>query len=394
MIYNFTERINRKGTGSHKWDEMYDSNPNVEEGVLPLSVADMEFYNPPEIYEGLVKYLRGKPILGYTGPRDEFLQAVIDWQERRHNWIIKKEWIVSTLGIVAALNIGVRALTKENDGVIIFKPVYYPFSSCITNNNRKEVNVPLIEKDGHYSIDFEEFEKEAKKPENKMLIFCSPHNPVGRVWTKEELKRLADIVVKHELILISDEIWYDFVRKDKEHTVLHKVNTDLQDLLITCTAASKSFNLAGLSTSSIIISNEKLRNKFEEEAKRSNLSGGNILGFEATRIAYTECEKWLEELIELVFNNQEMVKDFFEKNYPKIKAPVSEGTYLQWLDFRQLNMTNKELEDFLHRNQFFTNQGNVFGKEGNGYERINVALPQDALQELLESLLVALRDIE
>ena len=388
--YNFTNRINRQGTGSHKWNLMYDWNPNVSEGVLPLSVADMELYNPPEIYEGLISFLKNKPILGYTGPTDEFLQAVIDWQAKRHNWSIKKDWIVNTTGVVSAFNAAIRAFSEERDGVIIFRPVYYPFGNAITVNNRKEVNIPLIEDEGNYTINFEAFEEAASKTNNKILLFCSPHNPTGNVWTKNELERLAEIAVKYNLYVISDEIWYDFVHPDKEHTILYKVNKELRELLITCTAASKTFNLAGLSTSSIIISNEILRNKFIKEVEKSHYKAGNIFGFEASKIAYNECETWLDELIELVFNNQKKVNKFFKENYPKIKAPISDGTYLQWLDFRELGMKDKVLEDFLHTNQFFTDEGYIFGEEGSGFERINVALPEEALKELLENLLKVL----
>lgn len=388
--YSFKKRINRQGTGSHKWAQMYNWNSNVDEGVLPLSVADMELYNPPEIYKGLINFLENKPVLGYTGPTDEFLQAVVDWQAKRHNWTIEKDWIVNTTGVVSAFNAAIRAFSNEGDGVIIFRPVYYPFGSAITVNNRKEVNIPLLEDDGNYTINFKAFEEAASKVDNKILLFCSPHNPVGRVWTKNELEKLAEIAVRNNLYVISDEIWYDFIRPDKEHEIFHKINKELQDLLITCTAASKTFNLAGLSTSSIIISNKKLRNIFTKEVERSHYKAGNIFGFEATKIAYNKCEKWLDELKELIFNNQKIVNKFFKENYPKVKAPISEGTYLQWLDFRKLGMKDNELEEFLHENQFFTDEGYIFGKEGSGFERINVALPEKALKGLLERLLKAL----
>ena len=393
MTYNFTNRINRKATGSYKWDQMYQWNSNVDEGVLPLSVADMELHSPPEIYQGLIKYIEKKPIIGYTKPTDEFIDAVVKWQEKRHNWCIKKDWIVNTTGVVAAFNAAIRAFSNVGDGVIIFRPVYYPFGLAVSSNNRKEVNVPLIETDGYYTIDFDAFEKAASKAENKILLFCSPHNPVGRVWTKDELAKLSEIALKHDLIVISDEIWYDFVNPGHEHTILYKVNEKLQDNLITCTAASKTFNLAGLATSSIIISNDKLRNKFALEVQRSHCSASNIFGFEATKIAYNRCEQWLDELLGLVYSNQKMVNEFFEENYPKIKASISDGTYLQGLDFRELGMSNEDLEEFLHKNQFFTDEGYVFGKEGSGFERINVALPKDALRELLERLLEALNSL-
>lgn len=390
MTYDFTSFIDRKGTGSHKWDLMYDQNPMVEEGVLPLSVADMEFKSPPEIYQGLIDYLKDESILGYTGPTEEYLQAVVNWQEKRHDWIIKKDWIVPTPGVISALNVAIRALTEENDGVIIFRPVYHPFESSVVENNRTLVNVPLIENNGHYTIDFRLFEEEAAKSNNKLLVFCSPHNPVGRVWTKEELEQLAKIVIKHELIVISDEVWYDFVRKDQKHTVLHTIHPKIQEQLITCTAASKTFNLAGAATSNIIISNQEIREKFNKEAQKSGVSGVNILGFEATRIAYTECEEWLEELNDIIYENQQMVKEFFEENYPEIKAPVSEGTYVQWIDFRALGMSDEALDQLLHKNQFFANPGYTFGKEASGFQRINVALPKNILKKSLERLLKGL----
>ena len=359
---------------------MYEWNNEVAEGVFPLSVADMELYNPPQIYEGLINFIKKEPILGYTGATDEFLQAVIDWQLKRHNWKINKEWIINTSGVVSAFNAAIRAFSNKGDGVIIFRPVYYPFSSAINNNGRKEVNVPLIENENNYTIDFEGFERAASRKENKILLFCSPHNPVGRVWTRNELEQLADIAVRHKLYVISDEIWYDFVAPDKKHTVLHKISGDLQKRLITCIASSKTFNLAGLETSSIIISDDKIRNEYALEVKRSNCSAGNILGFEATRIAYTECEEWLDQLLELVYMNQKMVNKFFLENYPQIKAPISEGTYLQWVDFRALDMDDKQRKAFLNQNQFFTGQGKMFGPEGSGFERNNVALPNKALE--------------
>lgn len=391
MNYNFTKRINRKGTGSHKWNQMYDWNPKVEEGVLPLSIADMELTSPPQIYQGLINFIKEEPILGYTGPNEEYLQSVVYWQKKRHNWMIEKEWIVSTSGVVAAFNAAIRGFSKKGDGVIIFRPVYYPFGSAVYNNGRKEVNVPLLEENGVYTINFNRLEEEAAKSENKILLFCSPHNPVGRVWSRQELERIAQIAIKHDLYVISDEIWSDFVVAGREHLVLHKVKKELQKRLITCTAASKTFNLAGMETSSIIISDEKIREIFIKEVRRSGYAAGNPFGFLASQIAYRECEGWLDKVLELIYSNQEMVSKFFEENYPKIKAPISEGTYLQWLDFRDLGLEDKELEKFLHKHQFFTDEGYFFGKEGSGFERINVALPKDALLELLERLLVALQ---
>lgn len=393
MKYDFTTRVNRKDTGSAKWAQMKEWNPNVSDDVIPLSVADMELKNPPEIIDGLKDFI-DETILGYTLPYPSFLESVVDWQKKRHNWDIQKEWIVNTQGVVAAFYAAIRALTSEEDGIIIFRPVYYPFGAAIEDNGRKEVNVPLLENNGDYTIDFEGFEKAAADPKNKILLFCSPHNPVGRVWTKEELEKLAKIAVKHELYVISDEIWYDLVLPGYEHTVLATVNEELNDRLITCTAPSKSFNLAGLGTSNIIISNEDLREKFRRSVQivRGDMIG--ILGYKACELAYTKSEAWLDELLGLIDTNQHLVHNYFNENFPQIKAPLIQGTYLQWVDFSALGMTNEELEDFMHMEaQFFTDEGHIFGQEGSGYERINLALPTNALKEALERLGEALKKV-
>ena len=391
MNYDFTSYVNRDNTGAVKWELMHQLNPNVDEGVLPLSVADMEFKSAPEIYEGLIDYLKTAPILGYTSAPEDYLEAIVNWQEKRHNWIVEKEWIISTPNVVAAMHAAIQAFSNKGDGVIIFQPVYKPFSETIQGNNRVVSNVSLIEKDGYYTIDFEQFEKAAKKPENKILLFCSPHNPVGRVWYQEELERLANIALQNDLIVLSDEIWNDLVHPKQNHTVLHQVNKDLQDRLVIFTSASKTFNLAGIAAANTFISNKEMREKFLDALQKSHLTGVNHLGFEAVRLAYTHGEKWLDELNKVVYSNQTMVKQFFKGNEPRIKAPISEGTYVQWLDFRALNLEDKERSELLIEAQFFTNPGSMFGVEGIGFERINVAMPEASLKDLLNRLLDTLQ---
>ena len=391
MKYDFTSYVDRNNTGADKWNWMHQLNPNVDEGVLPLSVADMEFKSAPEIYEGLVDYLKTGPIMGYTSASEGYLEAVVNWQEKRHKWTVEKEWIVSTPNVVAAMHAAIQAFSNEEDGVIIFQPVYKPFSETIKGTNRMVTNVSLIEEDGYYTLDFEQFEKEARKPENKVLLFCSPHNPVGRVWTQEELERLADIALENDLIVLSDEIWNDLVHPKQNHTVLHKVSKELQDRLIIFTSASKTFNLAGIAAANTFISNQELREKFQNALQKSHLTSVNHLGFEAVRLAYTHGEEWLDELNEVVYSNQAMVKQFFEENETKIKAPMSEGTYVQWLDFRELNLGEEERTKLLIEVQFFTNSGRMFGVEGIGFERINVAMPEASLKDLLNRLLDTLQ---
>lgn len=388
--YDFTTRVDRTNIGSVKWEQMREWNPDVAEEVIPLSVADMEFKNPPEVVEGLKDYL-DEAVLGYTAAYPAFLQAVVDWQKRRHGWRIEPEWIVNSAGVVTAFYAAIRALTEEGDGVMIFRPVYYPFGMAIEDTGRTEVNVPLLNQDGYYTIDFEAFEEAAAHPRNKLLLFCSPHNPVGRVWTPEELQRITAIAQKHELYVISDEVWHDLIMPGYRHTVLATLAETIQDRLITCTAPSKTFNLAGLMTSNIIIADSELRARFQSALQELHGDRVGILGYKACELAYNRSEEWLEELLVVLDANQRMVRDFFRSNFPQITAPLVEGTYVQWVDFRSLGWSDAELEEFLHQEaQCFTDEGYIFGEEGSGFERINLALPTDALAEALERLKLAL----
>lgn len=394
MKYDFTKRVDRKETGSAKWEEMYKWNPNVEPDILPMSVADMEFQAAPEITRGLKKYL-DEAILGYTIPYPSFLDAVIQWQKERHNWDIQPEWIVNTPGVVTAFYGAIRTLSQKDEGVIIFRPVYHPFGQAIADNHRTEVNVPLIHENGAYEIDYDAFEEAAANPQNKILLFCSPHNPVGRVWRRDELEKIAEIAIKHNLYVISDEIWYDFVMPGYTHTVLATVDERLKERLITCTAPSKSFNLAGMMLSNIIIENPELRDKLRLAMMevRSDMVG--ILGYKACELAYTKSQGWLDELIQVIYHNSQLVETFLAEHCPEIKTTKMEGTYVMWLDFRGLGMTNEELETFLHHEaQFFTDEGYIFGAEGSGFERINLALPTNALLENMNRLLRTLKNIK
>ena len=386
MAYDFTTRVDRKGTGASKWEQMYQLNPNVADDVLPLSVADMEFKTAPEIVEGLQDFLNDA-VLGYTNGYDDFYKEVIAWNKRRHNWEIKEEWIVNTSGVVGAFNTGIRSLTEEGEGVIIFKPVYFPFSTTIEQNKRKEVNVPLILEDGDYRIDYAGFEEAAKDANNKLLLFCSPHNPVGRVWTKEELEKVIEIANRHDLYVISDEIWYDIIMPGYEHTVMSTLDEEINERLITMVAPSKTFNLAGLMTSHVVIQHKALREKYEAELAKVHLNSVGILGYKACELAYSLAEGWAQEMLTVIDQNQHVVHNFFKENYPDIKAPLIEGTYVQWVDFNALGMSTNDLNTFLHKEaQFFTGSGHIFGAEGAGYQRINLALPTDALEEALERL--------
>ena len=390
--YDFENTLPRKNIGSAKWELMYRWNPDVSDDVIPLSVADMEFKNPPEITEGLKSYL-DRLILGYSMRYPDYDNAVINWLKRKHDYSVSPEMIMQTPGIVNAFFAAVNAFTEKGDGVIVMRPVYYPFSMAIEMNERELVNCSLLcDKDNYYTIDYEKFERLAKQPKNKLLIFCSPHNPVGRVWKKEELKKLAEIALENNVIVFSDEIWNDLVMPGYKHTLMASISKEIAANTITATAPSKTFNVAGLATSNIIVENETLRKKYDEMLQRLRSSSVNALGFKACEIAYTQCDKWLEELLQVLDNNQKLVKNYFDSNFPMLKSRFIEGTYLQWIDFRALGMDNKTLENFMHNEaQFFTDEGYVFGSEGDGFERINVACPTKILKLHLEMLGNALK---
>ncbi len=389
--YDFETVISKKGQGSYKWEGMYKINPNIEDNIVPLSVADMELKIAPEIIEGL-KYHLDNAILGYTGTYENYYNAVINWMNKRHNFKIEKEWIVCSGGVVSAIYDCIKAYTKENEGVIIFTPVYYPFYNAIKDNNRKIIDCGLIEKEGYYEIDFEKFEKLAKKNENKLLLLCSPHNPIGRVWKKEELEKIGEIALQNNLIIISDEIHFDIIMPGNKHTILQTLSEELAEITVTCTAPTKSFNLAGVGISNIIIKNEKLRKKFEIEQGKSASHVFAALGYKACELAYTQSEQWFNEFIMLVDKNQKLVNKFFDEKFINLKAPLIEGTYLQWIDFRALGLKKEELKKFMNgKAKVFFSEGYVFGEAGEGFERINLAVPTKILEEALNRIYDSLK---
>lgn len=392
MKFDFTTRVNRQGQGSMKWEDMYNKKSDVSEGVVPLSVADMEFHHPDKLIDGLCDHLRTS-ILGYTAATDSFKESVVNWMKKRHNFEIEKDWIVNTSGIVPAFFNAIREFTNEGDGIIIMSPVYYPFYNAINFQNRKLVDCPLVEKDGYYTIDYDLFDKLSK--ENKVLLFCSPHNPVGRVWKEEELKKLAEIIKKNNVFLLSDEIHFDLIMPGYKHTVFQTIDEEIADNMITFTAPSKSFNIAGMGLSNIIIKNDKIREKFVQGLGNTASYPFTAMGFKACEIVYNECEDWLDECVEVINTNQKLVHEFFEKKHPEIKAPLIEGTYLQWMDFRSLGLDYKELEDFMiNKAELFLDEGYIFGENGKGYERINLAAPTEVIKEALERLDKALNELK
>lgn len=389
--YDFETVVNRKNVGSYKWDQMYESYPELEDGIVPFSVADMELKIAPEIREGLKKYI-DEMILGYTGPYTDYYDAVINWMKKKHNFDVKKEWISCSPGVVSAIYDCVKSYTEENDGVIVFTPVYYPFYNAIKVNNRKIIDCGLIENKGHYMIDFTKFEELAAEKDNKLVIWCSPHNPVGRVWTKKELEKVAEIALKHNLIIVSDEIHFDIIMDGYKHTVFQTLSEEVADITVTCTAPTKTFNLAGVGISNIIIKNEKLRKKFRKSQEKSSVHIFSPLPYKACELAYNDSEQWLSEMLELINNNQKTVNKFFEEKFDGLRAPLIEGTYLQWLDFRKLGLDNEKLKKFMNEKaKLFFSEGYTFGENGSGFERINLAIPVHILEEALERLYEAIK---
>lgn len=391
MKHDFTTKISREGQGSLKWLDMYHKKPDVSPEVVPLSVADMEFKHPAALIDGLKDYL-DVVTLGYTTATPEFHKAVCSWMERRHGFKIEPEWIVNTAGVVPAFFTAVRKLVQPGEGVIIMTPVYYPFFNAIQLQDRKITDVPLLEKDGRYTMDYEGLEKAAADPQNKAILFCSPHNPVGRCWKREELEKLADIILRHDLLLLSDEIHFDLIMPGYEHTVFQTLSDELAERTVTFTAPSKSFNLAGMGMSNTIIKNEKLREAFRTGLRETSSGPMTALGYKSCELAYNECEDWFDELLSVIDTNQHLMHDFFADRLPQIKCPLIEGTYLSWVDCRALGMTPEELERFCEQEaELFLDQGYIFGEGGKGYVRFNLALPTEVLREHLERFEKALR---
>lgn len=383
MKYDFTTLVDRSNMGSFKWNGMKRLYPDVPSGIVPFSVADMELKNPPEVIEGLKKYL-DEAILGYTGPTDAYYDAVISWMKRRHNWDIKKEWFVTTTGVVTGFQAAIKSVIEPGDGVIILSPVYYPFSSAIKRFDGEVVSVELINKNGEYFIDFDALKTACENPKNKMLLFCSPHNPIGRVWTKEELEQIGELCLKNDVIIVSDEIHHDLIMPGTTHTVFATLSKELEDHMIICTSPSKTFNLAGMQTSNILIPNETLREKYVAAINEISKTSLNALGYKACELAYNEAENWLEELLKLIQHNCEVVCQCMRTYFPEVVISPLQGTYLLWLDFRAFNLSKEALEEKMIKEAlWFTDEGYLFGDGGIGFERINLACPTWVLEEAL-----------
>jgi len=378
MKYDFDKIIDRSNSYSIKYEPSWRGKPS---DVLPLWVADMDFAAPPCVQEALMQRIE-HGIYGYSEPDAEYFDVLREWFEKRYNWNIEQDWVTITPGVVNALFIAIRAFTKSGEGVLIQQPVYYPFESGARKTGRQLLVNELVLKDGRYVIDFQDFEEKIKQA--KLFILCNPHNPVGRVWEKDELIRMGEICLRHGVIVIADEIHEDFIFTGHKHLVFSALNDDFANITATCTSPSKTFNLAGLLHANIFISNKTLREKFKEEYAQTGIGQPGTMGIISCQAAYKYGAEWLDELIEYLAKNMQLLKTELP---PKIKLIEPEGTYLAWLDCRELGLSARKLDEAItHKGKLWLNAGYTFGKGGDGFERINVACPRSALHKALERL--------
>lgn len=390
MTYSFEAIVDRTGTNAIKWDsetlgrlfELKD-----QDNYLPLWVADMDFQTAPHIIEALKARVE-HGIYGYAMPAEDYFDALAWWMENRHSWPISKEWVTSTPGIVPALNFIVRALTEAGDKVIIQEPVYGPFRKTVTANDRIVVNNALLRVNGQYVMDYEDLEQQVSDPQTKLLILCSPHNPVGRVWRPEELKRLGEICNRHGVIVVADEIHNDLIVPGSVHTVYATLGEEFANRCIICTAPSKTFNLAGMQSSSLIIPNGELKKKIDEELAKSSIGAPNLFGIVATTAAYSpQGAEWLDAMLRYLNDNLVFMEQFVEDHMTGVTFIKQEGTYLSWLDFSGMNMAQDELERIIKEEaKVILDPGSWFGEGGAGFMRINAACPRSILAEALERI--------
>jgi cystathionine beta-lyase len=392
MRYDFDSVIDRRQTGSLKWDcldEFYG-----EKDLLPMWVADMDFESPRPVVEALVRRAQ-HGIYGYCRCMPAYFEATMEWIKRRHGWDINREWILFCPGLVPAVSMLVRTFARPGDKVIIQLPAYYPFMRAVENNGLHVLNSPLRLEDGKYRMDFVDLGQKAKDKRARILILCSPHNPVGRVWTTEELIRLGEICIEHGLLVIADEVHSDLILNGCKHTPFGSLSVDFLNQSITLSAPSKTFNLAGLHTSNVIIADLQKRREFEIQLLSNGISGPSAFGAVALEAAYRYGEEWLDQLLDYLAGNLQFLKEFIRERIPDVKVIEPEATYLVWLDFRELGLDKNALEKLMQKQaKVALDEGYIFGEaEGAGFERINIACPRTTLQEGLERIERAVRSV-
>lgn len=390
MRYDFSIPIERRNTNCVKYD-FFEEN-GFPEDTIPLWVADMDFPSPVEVSDRLREVV-SHGTFGYSNTKDGYFNALRDWFARRHRLDIQPQWLVKTSGVMCAIAAGIRAFTEKGDGVLIQQPVYGAFEHIIKANGRKcRVNA-LVNENGRYCMDLHGFEQSIRDNNIKLFIFCSPHNPVGRVWTKNELERMGEICLTYDLIVISDEIHCDFTYADHTFISLASVSPQLAQRSVICTAPSKTFNLAGLNTANIFVPDEQLRGRLENELRAAGTDSLNIFGMAACEAAYSCGDNWLSQLQSYLQGNLEFLRGYLSEYLPQIRLTEPEGTYLTWLDFRRLNLSDGELDDIIKRRaRLWLSRGESFGSQGKGFWRVNIACPQSLLNAALQRLRQALNN--
>lgn len=384
MPVDFDTVPNRRGTNCFKYD--FAREMGMPEDVLPLWVADMDFPTAPAVLERL-HALAEHGIFGYTGVKDAYFSAVHNWYAQRFGWETQRSWLVTTPGVVFAIAIAIRAFTQKGDAILIQQPVYYPFANKVTENDRQLVVNPLVLKNGRYEMDFADMERKIVDYHVKMLLLCSPHNPVGRVWTKEELLRVGEICQKHGVLVVSDEIHADFTYAGHTHRVFVSVKSEFADFTITCTAPSKTFNLAGLQNSNIFIPNRQLRHAYKKELSACGCGGTNCMGMAACQAAYEAGADWLEQLKQYLAGNLAYIRQFLREKLPEIALIEPDGTYLVWLDLRKLGLTEQQQRQLIVQDaKLWLDTGTLFGQGGEGFERINIACPRTTIEQAMQRL--------
>ncbi len=382
--YDFDRIIDRHGTSCIKYDAA--AARGYASDVLPLWVADMDFQCADEIISAL-SGCASHGIFGYSSPDDSYYEAVIAWMRKHHGWEVQKDWLVKTPGVVFAISQAIRAFTQKGDGVMINSPVYYPFAASIRNNGRVVADSPLIYKNGAYSLDYEDIERTLAAGNVKLYILCSPHNPVGRVWTEDELRRIGALCKKYHVLVLSDEIHQDFVYEGWHHTVFTRACPDMQDSAIICTAPSKTFNIAGIQNSNIFISSKELRAKFKAAIASTGYDEMNIFSLTAAKAAYLYGEEWLTQLKAYLAGNLTFLRTYLAQKLPAARLVEPQGTYLVWIDFSGYGLSDRELNDRIaHKAKVWLDAGSMFGKTGEQFQRLNIACPRSIIKQALDAI--------
>ena len=387
MPINFDEIIDRRNTSCLKYD--FAAERGYPADILPFWVADMDFRTPAPVIDALnARAAHG--IFGYTQVKDDYFSVLQNWFRTRHDWNVERSDLIITPGVVFAIANAIRAFTKKSESILIQQPVYYPFANMIRQNERVLIDSPLRLIEGHYEIDFEDFEQKLIEHSVKLFILCSPHNPVGRVWTRAELEQIAAICLRHNVIVVADEIHEEFVRPGFRHIPFASLSDEAAAITVTCTSPSKTFNLAGLQISNIFIRNEELRRCFKEELSRTGYDEPNTLGLTGAKSAYEHGAAWLTELLAYLEENNTRTRTFLAQHLPKVTLIEPEGTYLLWLDFSAYGLSDEELNAKIIRDaHLWLDDGPIFGAGGSGFQRINTACPWATLEQGLKNLAAA-----